>query len=136
MYGYISNEFLLLFPPFINQVLFGVFWFWVGMRFASLQGNHIKNIFIGNSIWLISFLLFIWQFVLVNDENRNLFFALLSQYYQFSFLWSGTKITVVLSETIYSTMIMTLSYILMFIVFMAGYITKAYRLRKMRGNIL
>lgn len=106
------------------------------MRFASLQGMHFKNILIGNSIWLISFLLFIWQFVLVNVENRNLFFALLSQYYQFSFLWSGIKLTLAFSDTIHSTMIMTLSYIVMFVVFMSGYITKVYRLSKNRGNIL
>ncbi|MDV2583219.1 hypothetical protein [Alkalibacillus haloalkaliphilus] len=123
IYGFIANNFFLVFPPILIQIVFGVFWFWVGMRFAKVKANHLKNILVGNSLWLVSFLIYLWQFVLVDDESRNLTLAVFSQHYPFTFISSGTQISLMFSNTIHGTVITILSYLMMFIVFMAGYIT-------------
>ena len=122
IYGYLSNYFLFIINPLITQIVFGVFWFWVGIQFAKLDGHSVKNFLVGNSLWLTSFVLFLWQFILMNDESRNTFLAGLSQHYMFSFIWSGTSLTLLLSDTIYGTMIMVYSYLFMLLIFGCGFI--------------
>lgn len=124
IYGYITHEYLLLPHPLFSQIVFGIFWFWVGMRFAKIEENHIKNILVGNSLWLISLLIYVWQFVLSNDESRNIFFALFGQHYPFSFIWSGATLTILFNDVIHGTLIVIISYLIMLFVFIAGYITK------------
>jgi len=122
LYGFVSNTFLLIIPSLLSQLVFGVFWFWVGMKFSGLSGNKVKSFFIGNSIWLLSFLLFLWQFALLDDESRNMFLAGISQYYMLPFIWSGTKLSLLFSDVIHGTTIIIISYLSMLLVFTIGFI--------------
>jgi hypothetical protein len=122
IYGLLSNTFVMIIPPLLSQLVFTVFWFWVGIRFSYLSGNNIKSFIIGNSIWILSFLLYLWQFVLLNDESRNMFLALISQYYMLSFIWSGSKLTLLFSDVMHGTTITIISYLSMLLVFSLGFI--------------
>ncbi|WP_438350636.1 hypothetical protein ACP8HI_08335 [Paenibacillus sp. FA6] len=122
IYGLVSNTFMLIIPPLLSQLVFAVFWFWIGMKFSCLSANTVKSFFIGNSIWLLSFLLYLWQFVLLDDESRNMFLALISQYYMLPFIWSGTKLSLLFTDVIHGTTITIISYLSMLLVFTVGFI--------------
>lgn len=122
VYGFVSNTFMLIIPPLLSQLVFAVFWFWVGMKFSSLGGNKVKNFLFGNSIWLLSFLLYLWQFAILDDERRNMFLAGISQYYMLPFIWSGTKFSLLFTDSIHGTTITIISYLLMLLVFTTGFI--------------
>ena len=122
VYGFLSNTFMLIIPPLLSQLIFAVFWFWVGMKFFCLSGNKVKNFFIGNSIWLLSFLLYLWQFALLDDESRNMFLAGISQYYVLPFIWSGVKLSLLFTDTIHGITITIISFLSMLLVFMVGFI--------------
>ncbi|QUG41915.1 hypothetical protein KD050_01015 [Psychrobacillus sp. INOP01] len=120
-YGFVSNTFMLIMPPFLTQLVFAVFWFWVGMRFSCLSGNKLNSFFTGNSIWLLSFLIYLWQFVLLDDESRNLFLAGISQYYTLSFIWSSVKFSLLFTDIIHGITITIISYLSMLLVFTIGF---------------
>ena len=122
IYGLVSNTFMLIIPPLLSQLVFAVFWFWIGMKFSCLSANKVKSFFIGNSIWLLSFLLYLWQFVLLDDESRNMLLALISQYYMLPFIWSGTKLSLLFTDVIHGTTITIISYLSMLLVFTIGFI--------------
>ncbi|OEH91103.1 hypothetical protein [Bacillus solimangrovi] len=120
-YGITSNTFMLMVSPILSQIVFAIFWFWVGIKFSSLRGSNFKYFMFGNSIWLLSFLLYLWQFVLMNDESRNMFIAIISQYYMLSFIWSGVKLSSLFSDVYYGTTITIIAYLSMLFVFIVGY---------------
>lgn len=122
IYGFLSNTFALIIPPHLSQMIFAVFWFWVGLSLSNWSGNKMKDFILGNSIWLLSFLLYIWQFVLLNDESRNMFLALISQYYMLPFIWSGTTLSLSFSDVLDGTSITIISYLAMLFVFTLGFI--------------
>lgn len=122
IYGFVSNTFMLIIPPFLSQLVFVAFWFWVGLKLSCIGGNKVKRFFIGNSAWLISFLLYLWQFVLLNDESRNMFLALISQYYMLPFIWSATKLSLLFTDVIDGTPITIIAYLSMLLVFTIGFI--------------
>lgn len=80
------------------------------------------NLVMGNSIWLLSFLLYLWQFVLLDSPGSNTSIALISQYYMLSFGWTGSKLSSLFSNVYNSTTITILSYISMLIIFTIGFI--------------
>lgn len=121
VYGLV-NVYLIIFPPFLSQLVFGVFWFWVGMKFANLNVHKGKSFLIGNSIWAFSFVLFIWQFLILDDASRNLVLALFSQLYIQSYIWIGTKIISTLSNVLHGTNIMLIAYLSMFLTFALGFV--------------
>ncbi|MFY0518511.1 hypothetical protein ACOMCU_11890 [Lysinibacillus sp. UGB7] len=127
-YGFVSNTFMLIIPPLLSQLVFAVFWFWVGMKFSCLSGNKVKSFFIGNSIWLLSFLLYLWQFALLDGESRNMFLAGISQYYMLPFIWSGTKLSLLFTDIIHGTTITIISYLSMLLVFTIGFIVRTIKL--------
>ena len=122
IYGYVSNTFLLFINPILIQIIFTILWFWVGMKFSGLSGNKLKNYLIGNSIWFISLLLYIWQFILLDDESRVLFLAAISQYYVLSFIWSGVQLSLLFTDIIHGITITILSFLVMLVVFTLGFI--------------
>ena len=122
IYGFVSNTFLLIIPPLLSQLVFAAFWFWVGMKFSCLRGNKVKNFFIGNSIWLLSFLLYLWQFTFLDDESRNIFLAGISQYYMLPFIWSGVQLSFLFTDILHGTTITIISYLTMLLVFTIGFI--------------
>jgi len=52
------------------QIIVVPFWFWVGKRFAGLQMSRIRSFLFGNSVWGISFIIFVWQFLLEQEPHR------------------------------------------------------------------
>jgi len=122
IYGFVSNTFMLIIHPLMSQIVFSVFWFWVGIRLSNISGSNVKSFIFGNSIWLLSFLLYIWQFVLLNDESRNMLIALISQYYMLSFIWTGTKLSLLFSDVSSGVTITIISYLSMLLVCTVGFI--------------
>lgn len=123
LYGALSFVLIQIVPPLIAQIVFGAFWLWVGMQFARLDGSSIRNFVWGNSLWLISFLLFLWQFVLVNDENRNMAIASISQNYMLAFVVSGAWVYKMFDPAIFNvTTAILWAYIMMFAVFVIGFV--------------
>ncbi|MRH41474.1 hypothetical protein GH741_02155 [Aquibacillus halophilus] len=122
IYGFISNTFMLIFPPFLSQLVLAVFWFWIGIKFSSFSGNKVKSFFIGNSIWLLTFILYLMQFVLLDDESRNMTIAIISQYYMLSFIWSGTKLALLFTDALNGTTIIIISYLFMLLIFTIGFL--------------
>lgn len=81
--GYIY-DLLLPYPiggilPYIMPVLMIIFWFWVGGQFARTRMNLFQAVLTGNSVGLISLAVYIWQFLLTADEQRNMLLARFSQ---------------------------------------------------------
>lgn len=110
-------------PPILTQIVFLAFWLWVGFRFAALALNKLVSFIVGHSLWLLSLLLFLWQFVLVDDESRNLFLAGMSQNYIFGFLWSGVKWVRITNDIHFTTINVTIaSFIMMFLTFTVGFV--------------
>ena len=77
---------LFLMIPSFETFLFYVlpvvllsFWFWVGGKFAQRNIKAFLAILIGNSIGIVSLLMYLWQFVLVSSANRSLYLAGFSQ---------------------------------------------------------
>lgn len=122
IYGILTSISVSLLSPLLIQILFTVLWFWVGMKFSHLSGSKVKNFFEGNSLWLLSLLLYLWQFFLLSDETRNTFMAMFSQYYMTAFLWSGTKLSQLLCGDLDGKMITIFAYLVMFVVFVIGFL--------------
>lgn len=100
-----------------------IFWFFVGRQFGSLRIGKIKSYILGNLIWGISFILYIWQFIFVDDINRNLFIARISQNYMLGFVSWGSKIVGLFTNTIDGTIVVIVAYLIMIIIFTIGFIT-------------
>lgn len=100
-----------------------IFWFWVARQFGSLTIGKVKSFILGNVLWMISFVLYMWQFVFVNDINRNFFIAGISQNYVLGFVSWGSKILSLFTNTIDGTVVVIISYLMMLIVFTLGFIT-------------
>jgi len=129
LYGLIVNSLMIFIHPLLSQLIFGVFWFWVGMIFAQLNINKIKSFLLGNTVWAFSFGLFIWQFIINDDAGRNLLIAGLSQHYISSFIWLGSKVYMLFDNVIHGTNIMLIAYISMFLIFFAGFVYATIRER-------
>ncbi|WP_281092735.1 hypothetical protein [Fusibacter bizertensis] len=68
-------------------------------------------------------ILFIWQFIFVSDVNRNFDIAGRSQNYMFGFVYWGSKAIILFADTINTTTVGIVAYLMMFIVFTAGFIS-------------
>ena len=68
------------------------FWFYVGKQFGKLEMPKGKSLVLGNSLWIISLLLYIWQFILLDDLKRNFFIAGISQHYPLGFVWISSRL--------------------------------------------
>ena len=109
--GYIYNLILipLLSVPFLFSLVFYVlpfamlfYWFWAGRKYAQAKGSALISILIGNSIGILSLLLYIWQFVLLSDQQRNLFLAGLSQYFSSPIVFLTMKVAVLFESQKYA----------------------------------
>lgn len=118
LYGYLVNMMILPMFPFIMQVVFLIFWFYVGFRFSKWNTPAWKSFLTGNSLWFISFILFIWQFYILDDAARSIDLAVLSQHYMIAFVYGAAGL---LPNANNGTMIMLGAYILMFITFSIGF---------------
>lgn len=98
------------------------FWFYVGTQFGKLGISKMKSFILGNSFWMISLILYVWQFVLLSGEERNLFFAGISQNYNLGFVSISSRIISLFTRTIDSKTVIILSYLIMLVVFSLGFI--------------
>lgn len=129
IYGFLVNQFLVM-VPMLSQLVFAVFWFFIGYRFAHLKISKTTSFLFGNSLWAVSFILFIWQFLILDGTSRNLVIAAISQYYILPFMWIGTKVTLMFSNILNSTNIMLLAFLSMFVIFLLGFVLGLIKNRK------
>ncbi|WP_054954731.1 hypothetical protein [Paenibacillus dakarensis] len=114
--------------PFSGMLLwtlnigFVLFWFWGGRQFAKLSMNKVYSYLLGNSLWLLSLLLFLWQSVALDGASQNLAIAGLSQYYMLLMLMIGTQIHLTYAVEIDPVEITLISYAVMLVVFTIGFI--------------
>ncbi len=113
--------------PLLFSLLFLAFWFWVGTKFYQLNISKVYSLLIGNSINIISAILFIWSFFITSDENRNLLLAGFSQYYAGPTLAISARLYLLTNPEVLTNGYVTISYILMFLVFTAGFFYGAKR---------
>lgn len=107
--------------PFLLSLVFLGFWFWVGVRFAKLEIRKYYSLLIGNSLNMISLLLFIWSFYLVSDADRNLFLSVFSQLYAIPTLSISAMIYHLTNPVVYTNEYVIISYVLMSVVFTVGF---------------
>lgn len=102
-----------------------VYWFYVGRQFGSLEINKIKGFILGNVLWGISFVLFMWQFVLVDDIHRNFSIGIISQHYALGFISWASRLIRLFTNTIDSTAVVMVAHLIMFMIFTFGFISSS-----------
>lgn len=129
--GYLINTeyFNYRFPLFLS-IGFLMFWFWAGMKFADLYKKNIPTILIGNSLNIISFIIFYWSFYYVLEEERNLLLASFSQFYAIPTLSISSHIYDLTKSNVYTNEYVAISYFLMAVVFITGYVFRKIRQRR------
>lgn len=138
--GLLFNSFVgyLEFIGIIFSLLMIIYWFWVGTNFAEQIKNPVKAILLANSAGLISLVLFLWQFVLVSDEDRNLILAALSQMFSAPLSFLSARIAILFTpdginqKTLLVMQVVGL--IIMILVFSAGYVYKSMRQSRKASN--
>jgi len=111
--------------PFIFSLAFLGFWFWVGMKFYRLSIRKLWALVIGNSLNLISFLMYIWSFYIVSEANRSLLVAGWSQLYPVPTLSISARIYRLTNPEVLTGKYVIISFILMSLVFIAGFFFEA-----------
>lgn len=139
--GYLINIMLLV--PTIGMLLFYVlpflimiFWFRLGSEYAKTNWSLITSILIGNMTGILSIALYLWQFLLCDDNTRSTILAGFSQMYSASTPLYLTVRLAVLFETKpnfagRTTLVAAqiISLILMIVIFAAGYLYAKRRTR-------
>lgn len=110
------------------QVMIVPFWFWVGRRFAGLNMSKLQSFLLGNSVWGICLIIFVWQYILEQEPHRIkalevISLSYISPFYIFTHAlppigayYSGFRLTATI-------IILTLvGYVLMFVIFTLGFI--------------
>ncbi|WOV87388.1 hypothetical protein QWT69_16295 [Sporosarcina oncorhynchi] len=120
-YGFLVNNLMIPLSPFFAQLVFLVFWFYVGFRFSKLNMAAWKSFLLGNVAWLISFILFVWQFIVLDSASRSMELALLSQHYMLAFVFGAARLLPFMSN---GTTIIFNAYIFMLITFTLGFLMK------------
>ena len=118
IYGYLVNTMKIPLFPFVMQIVFLVFWFYVGFLFSKWEAPAWKSFLLGNSLWLLFFILFIWQFILLGDDSRSMDVAFLSQHYMLAFVYGAARLLPFVKS---GTFIMFGAYIMMLAIFSLGY---------------
>lgn len=119
VYGFLVNNLILPLSPIFAQFVFLVFWFYAGFRFSKLNMAAWKSFLLGNTAWLISFILFIWQFIVLDSAARSLNLAVLSQHYMLAFVYGSARLLPFISN---GTTIIFNAYIFMLITFTLGFL--------------
>jgi len=99
-----------------------IFWFSVGWIFGKFKMSTIKSFVLGNLVWAIFLGMYIWQFMIVDNNSMNHTITLISQYYPLAFLSLSTLIFGIFTNSLNATTIMLVSYFLMLVVFSIGFI--------------
>lgn len=97
------------------------FWFYVGRKFGSLNMASIKSFILGNTVWGIFLIIYVWQFILLDDISRSFYLAGISQHYVLGFVGLGARIITLFTRNIHSSTAILISYLLMILVFSIGF---------------
>lgn len=103
------------------SILFIVFWFWTGKLFARLNENKRKGFFQGNTLCLISFIIFkLWVYL---PEPTNIITTFLEDFSQYYVICMTPIVSKIIKPSIAATGAgrLTAAYIFMFIVFSIGF---------------
>lgn len=128
--GYFYNNMILIpglgvFLLKLFPIIMFIYWFIVGKRLAFLSKNMYKDIMLSHSVGLISLVIYLWQFLLVDDEHRNRLLAGFSQMFSSSISPYMAKIVILFSGNNIGqgtlTAMQILGLLCMFLVFSIGY---------------
>ncbi len=112
-------------------ILFG--WFWAGKRFARRISNPVLGILAGNSIGILSLLVYLWQEYLTDAKINWL--QQLSQYFSSSLMMLTTRIVSPFSQQvdgvtqISNTALQIVGFVLMLLPFIGGYFMEKQRMK-------
>lgn len=112
-------------------VLFLLFWFWSGKTFSKLIANKLKAIFIGNSLWLISFIFCLWFYKNEYISYRSFILEGFTQYYTLPLAPLTTAIVKPFVGIVSGRGLLKISYILMFIIFYSGFTYEIVKTNKL-----
>lgn len=110
--------------PLLSQIIIVIYWSWVGKRFAGLDMSWIRSFALGNSVWGICLVIFMWQFLLESEGHRNTLLELVSQYYVSSFYWVTHVFPSMFNTNLTTwtvTVLSLIGYFLMLFVFTLGF---------------
>ncbi len=121
--GYIYNVTFV----FLGNILFYllpiimlIFWFWVGGNFKKAKVNILQAVLVGNSLGIISLIIWIWQFLFKSDAERNLLFAGFSQMFSSSISPLTAQVSTLFGTNMYVA-IQIIGLIIMIVDFTLGY---------------
>jgi len=57
------------------------FWFYLGGLYSKTTWKCIPAVLIGSATGILSLILYLWQFLVLNSETRNMTLAVISQMY-------------------------------------------------------
>lgn len=63
------------------------FWFFIGSRYAKSQMSYIRSVLFGNSIGLLSLLLYLWQYSDFSGSPQNEFLGTVARCYTWPLSW-------------------------------------------------
>ena len=113
-------------------IVFG--WYWVGTRYARRISNPAAAILAGNSIGILSLLVYLWQEYLAADKISWL--QELSQYFSSSLVLVTTRIVVPFSPQVdgviqvSNTVIQILGVVLMLLPFVGGFFRERQKINQ------
>ena len=112
---------------------FLILWFFSGWAYGKTALPKGAAILLGNLVGLVSLLLYLWQFLLVEDGMRNLFLSAFSQ----MFCTAGTRLGALVSLPLKSefntapqisvTCTVVFSTLIMSVIFAAGVLVRRHR---------
>ena len=103
---------------------FTVCWFLIGRRSCNGKSSILPSLLYAHSVGIISLIVYIWQFVIVDDTGRNMALAALSQYYT---LATPLHVTAKLADLMFANKLLgfqIVSLLFLIVVFLVGQITK------------
>lgn len=97
-----------------------LYWWCAGRYFSKAYDRQLKGIMIGNSLWGISLLLFIFEFLILSDKARHMLLAVYSQCYGLFFVPFGAALLSPFSS-MNSSIVVLIAYGVMLLIFVLGY---------------
>ena len=125
------NMYVLLVP--LWQVLFIIFWFYVGSRVALLKWKSWVSFLLGNSLWFISITLHIIQSFILKKAFSGAVAETITYGYITMFIKASTTFLSVFGKGFDSNLIIIFSYLIMLGTFTVGFMFQ--RKRKNSGSI-
>ncbi|WP_026476603.1 hypothetical protein [Alkaliphilus transvaalensis] len=104
----------------IFSIILLILWGWVGSLFAQSE-NKIKSYMIGNSLWALGLMLYIWQYIIKSEQSMNFIILILSQLYVVFVLPTAVLIMKIFTSSINGIHAIILSYGLMIVSFSIGF---------------